>query len=121
MEIQHSIHVDRSRSEVFRFMSNPTDLKDVLDRIVLDPSELNRLKQLIKQVASGNNDEKVLKEEILKSRVGIIQELMQFFPFFAYVKRNDEAHILQKALQEREELLEILSKRLNQIYIELKD
>jgi 5-bromo-4-chloroindolyl phosphate hydrolysis protein len=96
------------------------DLKDMLESIVLDVNELNRLKKLIFQVASGNSDEKMLREEILKSRIGIVKELMQFFPFFAGVKKDVESTSdLQQALKEREELLKNLSKRLHKIYNQL--
>lgn len=97
------------------------DLKDMLEDIVLNVKELNHLKHLIYQVISGKSDEKVLREEIFKSRVGIVKELMQFFPFFAGVKTDTDSPELQKALKEREELLETLSKRLHEIYKRLKN
>lgn len=102
------------------------NLEKALESIVFNKTDLNNLKSIIKDVASGKTNDKLLREEIVKTRIKLIKYLMQFIEFFVKsIKDTNEISIptnaLQEDLQEKDALLEQLGQRLTTIYTKLTE
>jgi len=106
-------------------------LNALLEKIFFSKKELDILKEKINQVSLKAITPKELRNHIFGNRVRIMEELIEFFPF--YVKEsinsnasNESLHSerdgsLVEQVKEREELLEIVVKRLMIIYENLKE
>ena len=103
----------------------------LLEKIFFSEKELNLLKQKINQVSLKIISPKDLRNHIFENRIRIMEELLEFFPF--YVKESINSNFSNESLQserdgslveqikEREELLKIIAKRLMIIYKNLKE
>lgn len=103
----------------------------LLEKIFFSEKELNILKQKINQVSLKIISPKDLRNYIFRNRIRIMEELLEFFPF--YVKESINSNFSNESLQserdgslveqikEREELLKIIAKRLMIIYKNLKE
>ena len=101
-------------------------LSALLEKILFNQKELNVLKERINQVSLKKINPNELRNHIFGARVHIMEELLEFFPF--YVKESINSNVNNESLQserdgslveqikEREELLEIVAKRLVNIY-----
>jgi len=103
----------------------------LLEKILFNQKELNVLKERINQVSLKTINPNELRNHIFGARIHIMEELLEFFPF--YVKESINSNVNNESLQserdlslveqikEREELLEIVAKRLVNIHKKLKE
>lgn len=118
-------------------MTNEKNLKLVLENkieeVLFDTQKLNRLKESIKKVGTGEISVKVLKEIILESRAVILEkltdELLGIFKFHANqltIKKqlseftSEGSTEIRKELQEKNALLEKVSTSVSSIYEKVK-
>jgi len=96
-----------------------------LENVLLNKTELNNLKSITMDVASGKRSDKFLREHILKTRISMMKDILKLFPFFT-TSLNDadktptQINTLQEELQERNALLEQLGQRIHNICKSLK-
>lgn len=55
-------------------MSDIKNFEKALEDVLLNKVELNHLKSIIKDVISGKNNDKFLREQILKTRINMIKD-----------------------------------------------
>jgi hypothetical protein len=109
-------------------------LSALLEKILFNQKELNLLKEKIKQVSQKNINPNDLRTHIFGARIHIMEELLEFFPFYAKETFNnnvsDESNRslpsgneedLLRQIEEREDLLKLVAKRLMNIYSNLKE
>ncbi len=106
-------------------------LNALLEKIFFSKNELDILKDKINQVYLKAITPKELRNHIFGDRVRIMEELIEFFPFYLKesINSNFDSEDLQserdgtllEQVKEREELLEIIAKRLMNIYNKLKE
>lgn len=107
-------------------MKSKSVLEQALEDILLNESEFDNLKRIIKQAITGEKSDKFLRQYIFKFLIKKKDALLQFFPSYAKVE-NDTNHNtlpskeLQKELQEKNEFLEQVGVRINNIYKKLKE
>ncbi|MGB5911343.1 MAG: hypothetical protein WBH31_09140 [Promethearchaeia archaeon] len=106
-------------------MSEIKIFERALEDVLLNKTELNNLKSIIKDVASGKGSDKFLREQIIKNRINIIKDLLKLFPFFTTSVRDTNKismpiNTLQEELQEKNAFLEQVGQRINNIYNRLK-
>jgi hypothetical protein len=104
-------------------------LHNLLEQFILNPDDLEKIKIKIKQHAMGDLTSTQLKEYILQSRLTMLDNLKQLFPFYAQrqnanvnernhekndinIKHNEDIAHLRQQIQEREELLNTLIPRI---------
>ena len=114
--------VDSTRE---KFLSNS------LEKIIFNEADFNGLKQTINDLTFGLIEPKKLKEKIINSRFRLLQELLEFFPF--YLKRDSFQHSVEdfakesenpdpdliEELKEKDEFLQELGNRINNIFNKL--
>ena len=83
--------VDSTRE---KFLSNS------LEKIIFNENDFNKLKQTINDLTLGLIESKKLKEIIINSRYRLLEELLEFFPF--YLKHNDFQHSIKGFTKESE-------------------
>ncbi len=104
-------------------------LLTLLEQFVLSPEELEVLKQKINQFTTGELTSTELKEYLLHSRITLLNNLKEFFPFYAIkynsdrkyemsepgekVQNDGEIIKLKQELHERETLLQTLIPRIH--------
>lgn len=106
-------------------MSDIKIFERALEDVLLNKTELNNLKSIIKDVASGKSSDKLLREEIVKTRISMMKDLLKFFPYFTTSVKDTnktfmQINTLQKELQEKNAFLEQVGQRINNIYNRLK-
>ncbi len=107
-------------------------LSDFLEKIILNEKDFNKLKAAINDLSLGKINSKDLKETIVKSRLRILEEVSRYLTFYTEststkismdnsvpVPKGDPALI--KELEEKNELLEQVAGRVDNIFKQLKD
>ena len=107
-------------------MSDIEIFERALENVLLNESELNNLKSIIIDVVSGKRSDKSLREQILKTRIKMIKDILKLLPFFTTSlndanKTSMQINTLPGELQERNALLEQLGQRINNIHNRLKE
>ena len=102
------------------------DFEHVLEKIIFDEDELNELKIVVGEFTKGNVQPIQLKKRILLCRSRILEDLKEFVLFYINSKKQGkELEIvdfkLSKELEERNEFLEIVANRVNQLVAKLKE
>jgi len=107
-------------------------LSNSLEKIVFNENDFNKLKQTINDLTLGLIEPKILKEIIINSRFRLLEELLEFFPF--YLKRdsfqnsveeftkdseNPDPRLIEE-LKEKDEFLQELGNRIDNIFNKLK-
>ncbi len=103
----------------------------MLEKIVFNEAQLIILKKGIDKVANGYLNPKDLRKQIIELRVKLIEELIEFFPFYlkqsltenkltSFTDSNISSQI-SKELNEKNNLLEEVGFKVNNIYIKLKE
>lgn len=104
--------------------SNKTIIENLLEDIFFDSEELELLKREIKQVSLGNLDPIALKKTILKCRNRFKEEMIRdFLPYYKdlmKIYKSQPSELLNK-IKEREDLLEIIAIRINNLYRKLEE
>ncbi len=109
----------------------PNKTKEILEGIIFNQEELDDLKEKIDQVSKGQLKPVELKKQILDNKVTLFERMQTFFQFKNNLLWNEpnssENHELNakceeenRLLQEKDELLETLGKRISNICIKLK-
>lgn len=106
-------------------------LYEMLEKIIFDEAQLNILKKGIEKVADGYLTPKELRKQIIELRIRLIEQLIEFFPFFLNQsltenKLNEftetgDLSILSKELEEKNSLFEEIGTKVNNIYRKLKE
>ena len=104
-------------------------LSALLEKIIFNQKELNILKEKINQVSLKIINPNELRTHIFRARVHIMEELLEFFPFYAKETINktisngssENEESLVKQIEEREDLLELVAGRLMSIYNNFKE
>jgi hypothetical protein len=107
-------------------------LSNSLEKIIFDENDFNKLKQTINDLTLGLIEPKKLKEIIINSRFRLLEELLEFFPFYLkhdnfqhsveeYAKEsvNPDSRLIEE-LKEKDEFLQELGNRINNIFNKLK-
>ena len=116
-EISSSVSIAASSLD-----TDKTSFKETLEKILFNPTELNKLKKTIQDLNIGITKPSQLKKLILESYIRIFEELGEFIPSYLEYKLNYksiDAHIGEE-VQEKDKLLEELGERINNIYLKLK-
>lgn len=103
----------------------------MLEKIVFNEAQLMTLKKGIDKVANGYLNPKDLRKQIIELRVKLIEELIEFFPFYlkqsltenkltSFTDSNISSQISEE-LDEKNNLLEEVGFKVNNIYIKLKE
>ncbi|MFX1389399.1 MAG: hypothetical protein ACFE9Z_04965 [Promethearchaeota archaeon] len=99
-------------------------LSENLELILFDKTILIQLKKKIEELEKGFITSKELRQEIINSRVEVMNRLLNFFPFFlksystqTQLQRMTEpsSHLLEE-LEEKNKFLEDIGTRINTIY-----
>lgn len=101
-------------------------LYSLLEKIIFNENEFKLLKTTINEVSEGKIQPKSLRNLIIQDRIRILEDLVEFFPFYIQysvqqfnksIERNSYQtdEILNQKIKEREKLLEIIAKRLNDL------
>ena len=101
------------------------DFEHVLEKIIFDEDELNELKIVVGEFTKGNIQPIQLKKRILLCRSRILEDLKEFVLFYINSKKQGKEletvdFKLSKELEERNEFLEIVANRVNQLVAKLK-
>jgi len=110
--------------------SNDRLLLDLLENIIFNENDFNEFKSTIINVSTGIDHPRLLKEKIINSRLRILEDLLDLFPFyinqiskkksikeFIEIEKNPQ---LIKELQEKTELLTEIGSRIDKIYEKLQ-
>lgn len=102
------------------------DFEHVLEKIIFDEDELNELKIVVGEFTKGNVQPIQLKKRILLCRSRILEDLKEFVLFYINSKKQGKEletvdFKLSKELEERNEFLEIVANRVNQLVAKLKE
>lgn len=101
-------------------------LYGLLEKILFNTTEFDTLKTIIHEVSTGKKPAKILRAQIIQEKIRVLEDLVEFFHFYVqYSTQNikqsssdtsfkDKEILLQK-IKEREELLEIIAKKLDQL------
>jgi hypothetical protein len=101
-------------------------LYGLLEKILFNETEFDTLKATIHEVSMGKKPAKILREQIIQEKIRILEDLVEFFHFYVQysVQHNkqlssdtsfEEKETLLQKIKEREELLKIIAKKLNQL------
>ena len=97
-------------------------LKGLVEKVLFHQDNLNVLKTKITQLSRNEISQKEMKQLILNQRASMLDEILELFPF--YIKKiqenrnsrtnssNSDTSELEKKLREREELLELVARRI---------
>ena len=109
------------------------DLNEMLEKLVFEEGDLKRLKVSIEHAVTGQITTKKLREQIIESRSNLIEQLLEFIPF--YIKQwvighsikeftnspvLDSKSELEERLNEKNKFLEEVGIRINKIHEKLK-
>ncbi|MFX0142417.1 MAG: hypothetical protein ACFFDN_52740 [Candidatus Hodarchaeota archaeon] len=108
------------------------NLYNILEKILFNEESLNKLKTAINDLSKGQMSSKKFRTQLIENRVKILEKLLEFLPFYLRQKTNvksldefvgndSEKNQLSKELQERNELLEEIGLRVNNIFDKLKE
>jgi len=107
-------------------------LSHSLEKIIFNENDFNNLKQTINDLTLGLIEPKKLKEIIINSRFRLLEELLEFFPF--YLKHDSFQHSVEEftkesedpdprlieELKEKDEFLQELGNRIDNIFNKLR-
>ena len=101
------------------------DFEHVLEKIIFDEDELTELKSVVGEFTKGKVQPRQLKKEILLCRSRMLEDLKEFVLFYINSKKQEKEletvdFNLKQELEERNELLEIVANRVNQLLLKLK-
>ena len=113
------------------------DFEQVVEKIVFDEEELGQLKNVIKNFSEGNIEAKQLKQRLLECRNRMVKDISHFLSFCIDRIRNEDHTIddkkpaienqfnqadiqLRNDLAEKNEFLDIVAHRVQQIVSNLK-
>jgi len=101
------------------------DFEHVLEKIIFDEEELIELKGVVSEFTEGKVQPIQLKKKILLCRSRMLEDLKEFVLFYINSKKQEkELKIvdfkLKQELDERNELLEMVANRVNQLVTKLK-
>ena len=113
-----------------RTNANDKLLSDLLEKIVFNENDLNDFQAAITNVSSGNYPPRLLKEKIITSRIRILEELKDLFPFYMnqivkkqsieeFVENVQNSELIED-LKEKNEFLTDIAIIINNIYEKLK-
>ncbi len=108
-------------------MQEEPQLDDMLEKIVFEEKNLQKLRNAINRFQSGELSIKAFREQLLLLRVEILDALKLFVPFqinlvsvnksvSEFAEEGSNSSQLQQDLKERNELLETIGSRLNKIF-----
>ena len=100
-----------------------------MEKIIFNENDLKELQAVITNVSSGKHAPRLLKEKIIISRVRILEELKDLFPFFMnqivkkqsiedYIENNQNSDLIEE-LKEKNEFLVDIAIIINNIYEKL--
>lgn len=112
--------------------SKDSNLYEMLEKILFNEEDLNKLKVAIENLSTGQISPKNFRTQLVENRVKILEKLLQFFPFYLkqesidkslkeFTGTDDEKVQLSKELKERDDLLEEVGLRVNHIFEKLKE
>ena len=97
-------------------------LKGLVEKVIFSGDNLNLLKIKISQLSRDEITPKEMKQLILNQRATMLDEILELFPFFfKKLQENDNSRTnssdinisdLEQKLGEREELLELVARRI---------
>lgn len=100
-------------------------LKGLVEKVLFHQDNLNVLKNKITQLSRNEISQKEMKHLILNQRATMLDEILELFPFFINkIQENKNSRTnssnnhnseLEKKLKEREELLELVGKRIEEL------
>ncbi|MFX0073433.1 MAG: hypothetical protein ACFFAO_20335 [Candidatus Hermodarchaeota archaeon] len=108
-------------------------LKASIERIIFNEEELKNLKIVINELNIGTIESKKIKDIIIKSRMRILDELVDFIPFCLNLDtrkhHNKKLNALPDTpnidktdeLEQKNQFLELIGERINNIYKNLKE
>jgi hypothetical protein len=112
--------------------ANPNEklLSNLLEKIIFNENDLNEFQTVINNVSSGSYGPRQLKEKIILSRVRILEELKDLFPFYMnqivkkqsieqFVENGQDSELIAE-LKEKKEFLTDIAMIINNIYEKLK-
>ena len=101
------------------------DFEQVLEKIIFDEEELIELKGVVGEFTEGKVQPIQLKKKILLCRSRMLEDLIEFLLFYINSKKQEKElktmdFKLKQELDERNELLEMVANRVNQLVAKLK-
>ena len=100
------------------------NIHDTLERIIFDERELTSLKTTINAFIGGEVSAKELKKMVISSYIRIFEDMDKFISFFLTqeAKKLGDGYIFtQKEQGEKDQILDHLALRINNIYERLKE
>jgi hypothetical protein len=99
------------------------EIKNLAEKIVFDENQLFKLKEALSQLNAKKIELKEVKQVILNQRTEILESLVDLFSFYlnqqgsrlSSSEYREEIEKLQAQIEERENLLEEIGKRLEKI------
>ncbi|MFX1356418.1 MAG: hypothetical protein ACFFA8_03960 [Promethearchaeota archaeon] len=106
--------------------SKDEKLYGLLEKILFNTIEFDSLKATIHEVSLGKKPTKILREQIIQEKIRILEDLVDFFYFYVQYSTQYNKHLssdisfeekvtLVQKINKREELLEIIAKKLNKL------
>lgn len=105
-------------------------LYSLIEKIVFNETEFLTLKEAILRLAEGKSSSKEVRELIIKNRIRILEDIVEFFPFYMKHLFKDNSvnteemggdnNELVSRLKERDNLLELVGRRVNEIISKIK-
>ena len=106
-------------------------LHGLLEKIIFNEKDFETLKQAINDMTSGRIEPKELREKIIYSRMRILEEIIEIFPFYVEQLNNkisidkfttDNNNLNENTLkiEENDELLTQISYKLDTLYQKIK-
>ena len=103
-------------------------LGEMVEKILFDPEELNKLKMLITSVSERTIPARILKETILEFRKNMMNRILQLFPFYNKSLTNQKeidnfgngGSDAKKELEEKNDLLEHIGDKLHELEMRLQ-
>lgn len=102
-----------------------------LEEVIFNEDDFEELRRAIADLSLGQLSSKELREKIVNFRIRILEALLELFPFYATQHRKNfsirqfaeepaNSEILEE-LKEKDEFLEKIGYRINNIYNKLKE
>ena len=104
---------------------SPSDLDNLilnktLEKIVFKETEFKDLKNIINGLNEGRYNFEHLKKKIIESRIRILKEITEFISFYINQQqktpKSSNISELKQDLQEREQFLELIAEKIENIY-----
>ncbi|UCC19886.1 MAG: hypothetical protein JSV62_01005 [Promethearchaeota archaeon] len=113
-------------------MENSIKIEEQLEKIVFDKDNLKTLKEALMMAKTGEISITNLGKKVLELRSDILNALLDFIPFHIeqanknksireFTKENSDLDQLEKEIKEKNQLLEVIGKRINKIYKNLEN